>query len=304
MRLGRFLKQGSFLCLPSLFSLVLIFDYFFRKMKIIRVFPRKTILTPDDEDVRVNVTPTWYDEADEIHVSVLFDQDLDRAQWLAHQWEKVSTVRLGGPATGERGDIFVPGKYVKKGAVITSRGCPNHCWFCSVPKREGNIVRELPITEGFIVLDDNLLRCSQEHIVKVFNMLKKQKNLIRFTGGFEAAALTDWHIELLHTIKLDSVFFAYDTPDDFEPLLHVAKKLQKTSFSIHQLRVYCLVGYNGDTIEKAEKRLNDCICLGFAPMAMLYNRPSQSKEWCNFQRSWARPRAIFARCKVLKEKIF
>jgi hypothetical protein len=289
---------------PFPFSFVLTFGYFFRdrKMKIIRVFLRKTSLTPDDEDVRVNVTPTWYDCADEIHVSVLFDQDLGRAHWLAHQWEKVSMVRLGGPATGERGDIFVPGKYVKKGAVITSRGCPNNCWFCSVPKREGNIVRELPITEGFIVLDDNLLRCSREHIVRVFDMLKKQKDLIRFTGGFEAVALTDFHIDLLHTIKLDSVFFAYDTPDDFEPLLHAAKKLQKTSFSIHQLRVYCLVGYNGDTIEKAEKRLNDCVRLGFAPMAMLYCRNQQTKDWCNFQRLWARPKVIFARCKTLKEK--
>jgi hypothetical protein len=173
-----------------------------------------------------------------------------------------------------------------------------------VPKREGNIVRELPITEGFNVLDDNFLRCSQEHIVKVFNMLKKQKEPIRFTGGFEAAALTDFHIELLHTIKLEQIFFAYDTADDFEPLLRAARMLYETSFTEHQLRVYCLVGYIGDTINQAEKRLNDCVQLGFAPMAMLYERHQQTKDWRSFQRLWARPKVIFARCKALKKKIF
>jgi hypothetical protein len=42
-------------------------------------------------------------------------------------------------------------------------------------KREGNIVKELPITEGYNILDDNLLRCSEKHVKKVFEMLKKQK---------------------------------------------------------------------------------------------------------------------------------
>jgi hypothetical protein len=91
-------------------------------MKIIRVFPRKTSLTPDDEDVRINMTPAFYDEADEIHISVTFTEDLQRAEWLAGQWKKVAPVKIGGPATGEPGGDFVPGMYLKKGAVITSRG--------------------------------------------------------------------------------------------------------------------------------------------------------------------------------------
>ena len=47
--------------------------------------------------------------------------------------------------------------YMKPGYVITSRGCPNRCWFCAVPKREGYQLRELPVTDGWIVADDNLL---------------------------------------------------------------------------------------------------------------------------------------------------
>ena len=60
-----------------------------------------------------------------------------------------------GPATGMCGEAFTPGLYLKHGYTITSRGCHNHCWFCSVPKREGTL-RELPITDGWNILDDNV----------------------------------------------------------------------------------------------------------------------------------------------------
>ena len=82
------------------------------KMKIIRVFPRKTKATPDDADVRINCPPGLFDEADEIHISVTFSWDLPRAEWLEKQWSLVAPVRIGGPATGEKGgDFSVSCKY-------------------------------------------------------------------------------------------------------------------------------------------------------------------------------------------------
>jgi hypothetical protein len=78
---------------------------------------------------------------------------------------------------------------LKKGYVITSRGCPNRCWFCSVWRREGEVIRELPVTDGWNVLDDNLLVCSENHIRAVFAMLARQRRMPLFTGGLEAAWL-------------------------------------------------------------------------------------------------------------------
>ncbi len=71
---------------------------------------------------------------------------------------------------------------MKKGYVITSRGCPNRCWFCAVPKREGGRLRELPVTDGWIITDDNFLACSAKHIDQVFAMLKRQPHRPQFTG--------------------------------------------------------------------------------------------------------------------------
>lgn len=45
------------------------------KKRIIRVFPTKTNATPTDELVRIRETPSFFDEADEVHVSVLGHTD-------------------------------------------------------------------------------------------------------------------------------------------------------------------------------------------------------------------------------------
>jgi len=149
--------------------------------KIIRVFPRRTNATPIDEMAFIGL-PDMFCEADEVHISVTFSYDLPEAERLEKYWRQIAPVKIGGPATGQRGEDFIPGMYLKKGYVITSRGCPNKCWFCSVWKREGE-VRELSITEGWNILDDNLLACSDGHIKKVFAMLEKQKEAAHFTGG-------------------------------------------------------------------------------------------------------------------------
>lgn len=140
-------------------------------MKIIRVFPRRTKATPDDTDVRVATFPGLYDEADEVHISVLLTEDIPFAERLAGMWKDVAPVSVGGPAYKDHGSDFVPGMYVKKGYVITSRGCPNNCWFCAAWRNEGRTVRELPITEGYNLLDNNILACSDRHVKEVFAML-------------------------------------------------------------------------------------------------------------------------------------
>jgi hypothetical protein len=271
-------------------------------MKIIRVFPRRTKATPTDDLAVVGRFPELFDSADEIHISVTFTWDLPQAEALAKQWRYVAPVKIGGPATGERSEAFTPGMYIRNGYTITSRGCPNKCWFCSVPKREGNI-RELPIQDGWNVLDDNLLACSDHHIKSVFAMLKKQNQKPEFTGGLEAKLLKPWHAEALRALKLKQLFFAYDTPDDLEPLRQAGQTLLAAGFkahpSSHALRCYVLCGWPKDKMPDAERRIMQAMDAGFTPMAMLYRdaKGQTDKEWRKFQRCWARPGIIYAKAK-------
>jgi len=261
-------------------------------MKIIRIFPRRTNATPTDEDVRINATPLLFDVADEVHISVAFTWDIPRAQYLHRQWTKAGfNTKIGGPAFNERGGDFVPGMYLKKGYVITSRGCPNRCWFCAVPKREGGKLRELPIVDGWNILDYNFLACSEEHKKAVFEMLKRQPERPRFTGGLEAKILTLKDAERLFEARPKTMFFAYDTKDDYEPLVEAGKILKEVGFKKgnHQAMCYVLCGYKSDTFDKAEKRMLQAWDAGFFPMAMLYRDVSGKypTEWKKFHGEWA-----------------
>ena len=242
-------------------------------------------------------------EADEVHISVNFSWDLREAERLEKEWRHIAPVKIGGPATGQRGEVFTPGLYIKNGYVITSRGCPNRCWFCSVWQREGVIVRELPITDGFNILDDNLLACSDEHILGVFSMLSRQKQRLLFTGGLEAARLKHWHVKEFAKLRPKELFFAYDTPDDLDPLFEAGKLLKQTGFKIcHPLRAYVLIGYHNDTFQEAENRLLDCMKAGFLPMAMLYRDKTGERDpaWVRFAWPWARPAAMFSKYKAIE----
>lgn len=272
-------------------------------VRIIRVFPRQTKATPIDDLVRFG-TPGMFDEADEIHVSVTFTADKAIAERLAEQWRSVAPVKVGGVAYGDTSLEFIPGRYIKPGYTITSRGCPRRCWFCGVWKKwpEANV---LPIYDGWNVLDDNLLACPRDHVEAVFAMLRRQGRRVEFTGGLEALALQDYQVDLLASLRpRPNMFFAYDPGDAFETLESAARRLLDVGFTVasHRMRVYVLIGFPKDTFDAADRRLRQMTSLGFTPHAMLWlpEMPSQEKyrpasEWRTFQRRWARPAIIHAR---------
>lgn len=271
-------------------------------MKIARVFPTKTSMTPEDSDAYYGlplglIMPKY----DQIHISVTFTWDLDKAERLASEWGRYGKVKIGGPALGDPGGEFTPGTYVKHGVTITSRGCPNKCWFCFVPKREGDQRELSEIKEGNIVLDNNLTACTWTHLEKVFRMLMKQKQ-VSFNAGLEAARIDQTFVDRLRALpSLKELWLAYDRADAEEPLVRAVGRL-KNHFPRNKIRCYVLIGYKGDTIEKAESRLIRAWDIGTKPFAMLYKdecNTEQSKEWKLFQRKWTRP-AIF--CSLMKNR--
>jgi len=265
---------------------------------MIRVFARKTNACPDDTKVFFG-PPSKPGNGEITHISCTFTYDKAKAEKLADQWNNAGySVSCGGPAYGDIGSEFTPGLYLKQGIVITSRGCNNNCWFCLVPKRQGKL-HQLKIKDGWNVMDDNLLQCSHSHIINVFEMLKRQKHRPRFTGGLEAARLKNWHINLLQTAKTERVYFAYDTPNDYEPLIIAAKKMREAGFKYGKMSCYVLIGYPRDTISKAEKRLQSVVSLGVMPFGMLWKNKNgdTNKTWRQFQRHWAAPIAVGAKMK-------
>jgi len=161
--------------------------------------------------------------------------------------------------------------------------------------------------DGSNILDNNLLACSESHIRAVFDMLSRQPTGARlserpvFTGGLEAKRLRAWHVDLLRESKTKRFYCAYDTADDYEPLVAAGKLLAAggISRSSRKPNCYVLIGYPGDSMDKAEKRLRDTWAAGFTPFAMLYRNEAgeTAQEWRKFQRLWVRPQILFTTLK-------
>lgn len=261
-------------------------------MRFLRVFPRRTKWTPVDDLAFVGDPPLFRPDVDAVHVSCTFTWDLPEARRLREAWAQFyPRVKLGGPALGDPGGEFVPGRYVKPGVVITSRGCPKACHWCFVPRREEGI-RELPITDGWIVQDNNLLACSRRHIEAVFEMLRRQRKGAIFSGGLDTTLLQPWHAELLASIRLSEVWVACDTATRMRWLRYAGELLG--DLPVRKRRCYVLIGYGSESLSMAERRLEAVYALGFLPFAQLYRSETPigwSREWRALAKKWSRPAA-------------
>lgn len=259
---------------------------------MIRVFPRRTKWTPTDDLAFVGEPPLFRPPEQPVMVSCVFTWDILEARRLQASWSQYySNVMIGGPAFGDPGGEFSPGMFIKDGVTITSRGCPNRCPWCLVPKREGAI-REYAISPGWIIQDNNLLACSLAHQSAVFEMCRKQSKPIFFKGGLESKRITVWHVDQLCDLRLGEVWLACDTPKSLLAFSRAANLLYK--IPTNKKRCFVMVGYDPqETLETAENRLKAVYDAGFLPFCQLFQPDDEikrySQDWKSLARKWSRP---------------
>ena len=265
--------------------------------RILRVFVKRTSQTPIDNYTNTGFPSLFLPkDVDEVHISTIFSWDIEKALRLKRNYELYyPKVLVGGPAfaDGEYDPKFTPGRYVKKGITITTRGCNFKCPFCLVDKKEGKF-KEINIEPGNIIQDNNILLASRDHLRKVFSMLRTQKG-IRFIGGLDKRLLKDWHIEELRSLSIKELWLAFDDWYGVGEFKRVAEKLKKAGFNRNQIRCYVLAGYN-EPIQASEDRLKFVYGCGALPFIQKYrdeyNNDQLSKEDKQFIRKWSRPAII------------
>lgn len=267
-------------------------------MNVLRVFARKTSYTPDDPLVRIGPPCAWDVgiDCDEVHISVPFTWDMDEAEQLADEWKWAvrKPVKIGGPAYHSPALDFTPGMYVRKGIVFTSRGCNNNCCWCGVRAIEGTL-KELPVTEGNVIQDNNFLQCSRQHKDKVFDMLRTQHGIC-FRGGLEADLIDDHFVSAIQSLRIAELWLACDTDKYLPTFKKACKKLKDAGFNRHKIRCYSLIGHD---MEKEEARNREIFLAGAMPFSQLERdfsrkKTEYSKEWKAFERQWQRPAATVA----------
>lgn len=265
-------------------------------MNSIRVFPRRiSDWTPNDELAFIGEPPLFPLPDLPVEVSITFSWDRLRGKRLLEAWyaRGCRDVRIGGPGWSPKHyeDDFVPGRFIKKGVTFTSRGCSKQCPWCLAWRNEGRL-REINITSGYIIQDNNLLACSRPHVEKVFAMLAEQKEPANFAGGLDIDYLEPWHVEAFKRLRIAKcgLWVACDRDKDLARL-DKAKDLL-SDFSIEKKRCYVLVGFGGETQDQAQRRCEAVLAKGFLPFTQLYRGPRSGPgrgEWREFCYFWSHP---------------
>lgn len=166
-------------------------------------------------------------------------------------------------------------------AIFTSRGCPRGCQFCLVQALEGRKMVEydnfpIPVGSNPWVCDNNILATSWHHQLLVVEKLKNVRNL-DLNSGFDDRIFAhdpQRYYELYSQLKIERWRFAYDMPDQKEPLTKCVDFLHSKGVRYSEISVFCLVGF-GTTFEECQEKLQYLVEKGTSPYPMRY-RPINS----------------------------
>ena len=198
------------------------------------------------------------------YFSVVFTWDLGRAEVMAkaaRAKHKSAVIVAGGPAvklvgapwadeTPDETPFDVLAMH-NPCATFTTRGCPNRCAFCAVPKIEGDF-RELATWKpGPIICDNNVLACTRGHFERVIESVIPF-GYVEFNQGIDARLFTRWHADQIARVKHAKVRFAFDHVNH-ETTTHDAIETARAA-GLRDFGVYVLIGFR-DTPEDAKYRL-------------------------------------------------
>ena len=128
-----------------------------------------------------------------------------------------------------------------------TRGCPNHCRWCVVPRKEGAIkpyrtwqqlVR--PDSDKLVLMDNNILAC--EYGIKQLESLIDSGYKIDLNQGMDARLVTDDIAQILSKLKwIKYLRFSCDTTAQIEHIQKTAEMLGKRGIKPYRLFIYLLV---------------------------------------------------------------
>lgn len=128
-----------------------------------------------------------------------------------------------------------------------TRGCPNHCRWCVVPKKEGDIRpyktwRELvrPDTDKLVLMDNNILAC--EHGREQMISMIGSGYRIDLNQGMDARLVDDEIAYILSHLRwIRFIRFSCDQKSQIEPVRKTIELLGKYGVKSYRIFIYLLV---------------------------------------------------------------
>lgn len=127
-----------------------------------------------------------------------------------------------------------------------TRGCPNRCKWCVVPKKEGNITSYMDVDEisvegrtNLILMDNNIL--ASDYGLAQIEKIIQRKYHVDFNQGLDARLVTDDIARLLAKVKwIKRIRFGCDTPGQIAECERAINLLDKHGYH-GEVFLYCIL---------------------------------------------------------------
>ena len=186
-----------------------------------------------------------------------------------------------------------------------TRGCPNRCRWCIVPKKEGSIVPYMDVEEiaingrnNLILMDNNVL--ASDYGLKQIEKIVRMKLKVDFNQGLDARLVTDDIARLLAKVKwIKRIRFGCDTPGQIAECERATSLLDKYGYK-GEYFFYCILL---DDFKESFNRVNHWRNKGgrFLPHAQPYRDLNNTRQvipqWQKDLAGWADKKRIFRTCE-------
>ena len=170
-----------------------------------------------------------------------------------------------------------------------TRGCCNNCSFCIVSQKEGMRSRKVADLQDFWngqkiikLLDPNILACNEREAL--LRQLIDSKSLIDFTQGLDARFLTKDIVEMLLSMRIKAIHFAFDFMKNESAIIRGFEVFNKY-YTRSKWNIKCYVLTNYDTTPEEDwYRVCKIREHGFVPDIRIYQKGPQSHFLTDLQR--------------------
>lgn len=171
-----------------------------------------------------------------------------------------------------------------------TRGCPNRCPWCVVPKMDGNEVRHVADLTDFWqgqkvvrLLDDNIMADADEFIRDCGQLSRAGVHVI--WEALDIRLVTDETARALASVRTEkSINFAWDGHGQDDAIPSGIETLERSGIKPWRLMFYVLVGFNTDR-EYDLHRIYTLRDMGANPFVMPFDKSDRYQKdlarWCN-----------------------
>ena len=198
-----------------------------------------------------------------------------------------------------------PGIDKKTAYGFLTRGCPNKCKWCVVPRKEGNVVPYMDVDDvavdrrtNLILMDNNVLACDYglEQIQKIIDRGYR----VDFNQAIDARLVTDDIAKLLAKVRwIDVIRFGCDTPKQIKECERAMAMIDEYRGKPASYLMYTMIG--GD-FDEALNRLSHWktfkrVRIVAQPFRDVDNPHQIVPQWQKDMARWAMRRELYKTCE-------